>query len=169
MSCSVKDNCLNSHSCFDCCYDMDVFSEYGRDIYNPINRKIKHPIEEKRKHERKSEKSAKRKAETASAKLSKDKSRQDLLKKAAKAEEKVKSSLNSGRKSMDGDLHADDVMVDVKLQTTSKDWHVKRDEFLKAGNDAQRANKSYGVLAIMNSLDEVVYVISEEMFKGFIS
>lgn len=165
MTCLVNSNCLNNQNCFDCCFDDDKFSEYGRDLYNPIDRKIKHPIKQERKNERKIAKNNQRKSEKATKEQSKDKTRQELLRKAAKAETKVKETLNSGRSNKDGDLKTSDLTIDVKLQTMSQDWRVKHEEFHKVQADAARANKNYGVLAITNKNGETVYVVPEELFK----
>lgn len=165
MTCSVNSNCLNNQNCFNCAFDEDRFSEYGRDLYNPIDRKIKHPIKQERKDERKIAKNNQRKSEKAIKEQSKSKDRQELLKKATKSEAKVVKTLNSGRSNKDGDMKTSDLTIDAKLQTRSHDWRVDRDEFLKVQSDSARANKRYGVLAITNKNGETVYVIPEELFK----
>lgn len=165
MTCSVGENCFNNGSCFNCCFDDDHFSEYGSNLYNPKDRKIKHPILVERKSERKNAKRESEKREKAIKRENQDQEKRKISKAAAAAEQKVKSTLNSGRVSMDGDLRSDELTIDVKLQTTSKDWHVKREEYLKVQNDAARANRDYGILAITNKLGETVYVIPEELFK----
>lgn len=166
MTCSVSSNCLNNQNCFNCAFDEDRFSPYGQDLYNPINRKTKHPIKQGMKDERKAEKAEAKKAEKIAKNNSKNKDKVELLKKASKSEDKVYKTLNSGRISMDGDLKTNDLILDVKLQSRSKDWTVKRDEWLKVQSDSLRAGKESGVLVIENKLGETIYVISEELFKS---
>lgn len=165
MTCSVEENCLNNQNCFDCCFDDNHFSEYGRNLYNPIDRKVKHPILVERKSERKNAKRESDKREKAVKRENQDQEKRKVIKAAAAAEQKVKSTLNSGRIGMDGDLRSDDLTIDVKMQSKSKDWHIKREEYLKVQNDAARGNREYGILAIQNSLGETVYVIPEDLFK----
>lgn len=166
MSCEVSSNCLNNNNCFDCCWDGDRYSQYGQNLYNPIDRKIKQPIQASQKKEKKDAKARERKLEAAAKKQSKDKDRQKLLKKASKAEATVIETLNSGRKNMDGDMKSSDLTIDVKLQSTSVDWHIKHDEFMKVQNDAIRGNREYGVLAVVNKNGETIYVVPEGLFKG---
>lgn len=160
MSCEVSNNCINHHRCFECCFDGDKYSNYGVNLYAPIDKKIKHPIMAKNKQDRKDAK----KAERTLNKKEKDKDRISLLKKAEKTEESVKSSLNSGRINRDGDLKAEDIVIDVKLQSTRKDPVIKVDEFIKVNNDSIRANKQYGVLCIENKDGLRFYVIGEDLF-----
>lgn len=160
MSCEVSKNCINCHRCFECCFDGNKYSNYGINLYAAIDKKIKHPIMAKNKQDKKDAK----KAERTLNKKEKDKERISLLKKAEKVEENVKSSLNSGRINRDGDLKADDIVIDVKLQSTRKDPVIKVDEFIKVNNDSIRANKQYGVLCIENKDGLRFYVIGEDLF-----
>lgn len=162
MSCEAANNCINYHRCFQCCFDGDKYSHYGVNLYAAIDNKIKHPLMLKNKQERKDAK----KADKLQAKREKDKDKVSLLKKANKVEEVVKSTLNSGRINKDGDLRADDLIIDVKLQSTRKDPIIKVDEFIKVNNDCIRANKQYGVLCIENKDGQRFYVISEELFSN---
>lgn len=162
MSCEVANNCINYHRCFQCCFDGDKYSPYGVNLYSAIDKKIKHPLMLKNKQERKDAK----KADKLQTKREKDKDKVSLLKKANKVEEVVKSTLNSGRINKDGDLRADDLIIDVKLQSTRKDPIIKVDEFIKVNNDCIRANKQYGVLCIENKDGQRFYVISEELFSN---
>ena len=168
VACQVNSNCLNNHNCFNCAFDENGYSPYGQDLYNPIDKKIKHPIKVALKKEYKDGKAAKRKSEKAVAKQSKDKDRQVLLKKASKAEAKVIKTLNSGRVGMDGDMKSENLTIDAKLQSKSKDWHIKHDEWAKVQADAARANREFGVLAIINKDDETVYVVPEELFLRYL-
>lgn len=160
MSCEVSQNCFNNYRCFECCFDGDKYSSYGVNLYAAIDKKIKHPIIAKNKQDKKDAK----KAEKTLARKEKDKERISLLKKADKTEEVVKSTLNSGRINRDGDLKTDDIIIDVKLQSTRKDPVIKTDEFLKVNNDAIRANKQHGVLCIENKDGLRFYVIGEDLF-----
>lgn len=160
MSCEVAQNCFNNYRCFECCFDGDKYSSYGINLYAAIDKKIKHPIAVKNKQEKKNLK----KSEKVSAKREKDKQKVSLLKKADKVEEVVKSTLNSGRINKDGDLKTDDIVIDVKLQSTRKDPIIKVDEFIKVNNDSVRANKQHGVLCIENKDGIRFYVVSEELF-----
>lgn len=176
MTCSISNNCLNNTKCFHCCYDDDKFSEFGEKLYNPINMNHKfHPIEQERmeknrqeklkqKQESKSEKQKQRKQEKIEKEKSKDKAKTKVIKEAAKTEARVKATINSGRRNMDGDLRTSDLTIDVKHQSRSQDWTIHREEFIKVQADAQRGNRRHGVLAIVNSLNESVYVISPELF-----
>jgi hypothetical protein len=161
MSCNVSENCLNTHRCFNCSFDGDRFSDYGNNLYLPIDRSIEHPIILERKLTRKADKKKEKQLE----KQQKDKERSALVKKAAKVEEKVKASLNSGRVNRDGDLQSEDLVIDVKYQSTRKDPVIKSDEFKKVNTDCLRAGKRYGILCIENKDGERFYVIGEELFK----
>ncbi len=177
MTCSVSHHCLNNQKCFHCCFDEDRFSEYGQNLYNPIGsiREL-HPIQRERqdearqekikaKQEQKKGKAELRKQEKIANEKSKDKTKAKIIKNAAKKEAKVIATINSGRIGQNGDARADDITIDVKHQSTSKDWQVNRDEYLKVQNDALRGNRAYGVLAVTNKLDETVYVIPAELFN----
>lgn len=161
MSCNVAENCLNNSRCFNCAFDGDRYSSYGTNLYLPIDRGIEHPILIERKLARKEEKKREKQIE----KQQKSKERSALIKKAAKVEEKVKSSLNSGRVNRDGDLQTNDLVIDVKLQTTRKDPVISVDEFDKVNADCLRAGKIHGILCIENKDGRRFYVISEELFK----
>lgn len=162
MSCEISQNCSNNYRCFECSFDGDKYSPYGVNLYAAIDKKIKHPLMLKNKQERKDAK----KADRLHIKREKDRDKVSLLKKANKVEEVVKSTLNSGRINKDGDLRADDLIIDVKLQSTRKDPVIKVDEFIKVNNDCIRANKQYGVLCIENKDGQRFYVISEELFSN---
>jgi hypothetical protein len=162
MSCDVSQNCSNNYRCFECSFDGNKYSSYGINLYAAIDKKIKHPLTIVRKQERKDAK----KAEKLLTKKEKDKKKVSLLKKANKVEEIVKSTLNSGRINKDGDLRVDDLIIDVKLQSTRKDPIIKVDEFIKVNNDCIRANKQYGVLCIENKDGQRFYIISEELFSS---
>lgn len=161
MGCSVTENCLNNHRCFHCAFDGDKFSNYGDNLYLPIDRSIEHPIITDRKLARKADKKREKQIE----KQEKNRERSALVKKAAKVEEKVKSSLNSGRINRDGDLQSEDLVIDVKLQSTRKDPVISVDEFEKVNADCLRAGKRYGILCIENKDGKRFYVVSEELFK----
>lgn len=161
MSCNVSENCLNRHRCFNCAFDGDKFSSYGDNLYLPIDRSIDHPIVVERKLARKADKKRERQIE----KQEKNRERASLVKKAAKVEAKVKSSLNSGRAFRDGDLRTEDLVIDVKLQSTRKDPVISVDEFEKVNADCLRAGKKYGILCIENKEGKRFYVIGEEFFK----
>lgn len=161
MSCSVSDNCLNKSLCFNCSFDGDKFSQYGANLYLPIVKNIKHPIILERKENFKREKKEVSRLE----KQQKNRERSALIKKATKIEEKVKSTLNSGRINNDGDLKTEDLVIDVKLQSTRKDPVISVDEFEKVNTDCLRAGKRYGILCIENKDGKRFYVVSEELFK----
>lgn len=176
MTCSVSSNCLNNTKCFHCCYDDDKYSEFGEKLYNPLSSvKDIHPVEQergeifrreklKRKQEQKLEKQKQRKQDKIANEKTKDKTKAKIVKEAAKTEARVKATINSGRSNMDGDLRTRDLTIDVKSQSMSKDWTCHREEFMKVQSDAARGNRKHGILAIVNSLDECVYVISPELF-----
>jgi len=161
MSCHVSENCLNNSRCFNCAFDGNRYSDYGANLYLPIDRSVEHPIIVERKLARKTDKKREKRVE----KQEKDRERASLVKKAAKVEEKVKSSLNSGRVNRDGDLQSEDLVIDVKLQSTRKDPVIKSDEFKKVNTDCLRAGKRHGILCIENKDGERFYVIGEELFK----
>lgn len=176
MTCSSSSNCLNNTKCFHCCYDDDKFSEFGEKLYNPLSSvRDMHPIEQarieknrqeklKQKQEQKLEKQKQRKQDKIANEKTKDKTKTKIIKEAAKTEARVKATINSGRANQDSDLRSRDLTIDVKQQSRSKDWTAHREEFIKVQSDAQRGNRKHGVLAIVNSLDECVYVISPELF-----
>lgn len=161
MSCNVSENCLNNHRCFNCAFDGDRYSDYGANLYLPIDRSVEHPIIAARKLARKADKKRGKQLE----RQEKDKQRSALVRKAAKVEAKVKSSLNSGRINRDGDLQSEDLVIDVKLQSTRKDPVISADEFEKVNVDCLRAGKKHGILCIENKSGQRFYVISEELFK----
>lgn len=161
MSCDVSANCLNNHRCFDCAFDGNRYSDYGANLYLAIDRDIEHPIIIERKLARK----ANKKREKQIERQEKDRQRSALVKKAAKVEAKVKSSLNSGRINRDGDLQSEDLVIDVKLQSTRKDPVISVDEFEKVNVDCLRAGKRHGILCIENKDGKRFYVIGEELFK----
>jgi hypothetical protein len=161
MSCSVSSNCLNNSECFYCRFDGDRYGNSGDNLYNPIVRRIKHPILEAKKEEKKQEKKREKQVE----KQAKDRERVALIKKATKVEAKVKSTLNSGRINSDGDLKTDDLVIDVKLQSTRKDPVISVDEFEKVNIDCLRAGKRYGILCIENKEGKRFYVVGENLFK----
>lgn len=161
MGCSVASNCINNSKCFYCVFDGDRYSSSGDNLYQPILRDIKHPIAESIKQEKKLAK----KREKQFEKQAKSRERSSLIKKAAKVEEKVKSTLNSGRINSDGDLKTEDLVIDVKLQSTRKDPIISVDEFEKVNTDCLRAGKRHGILCIENKEGKRFYVVSEELFK----
>lgn len=161
MTCSVSSNCLNNTRCFYCRFDGDRYGSGGDNLYNPISKSIKHPIIEEDKASRKVEKKKEKQIE----KQTKSRERSALIKKAAKVEEKVKSTLNSGRIHNDGDLKTEDLVIDVKLQSTRKDPVISVDEFEKVNTDCLRAGKRYGILCIENKDGKRFYVVGEELFK----
>ena len=163
MSCSVSSNCINNgNRCFNCKFDNDGYSEYGDNLYSAIDRGIKHPVIEKRKGEHKASKAAERKEKKAG----RDRDRVSILKMASKTEERVKSTLNSGRINKDGDLKTSDLVIDVKMQSTRKNPVINVDEFDKVNQDCLRSNKQHGVLCIENKEGKRFYVIGEDLFKS---
>lgn len=158
MSCEVITNCLQAGSaCWHC-----KFSGEGVDnCYVPIDKKIKHPqvlaVAAERKQEKKDAK--------IKARVEKDKEKSAMVRKAAKAEEKVKKTLNSGRVFNDGDLTAEDIGMDLKTQSTRVNPVLDVKEFKKCEADALRAGKRHGVLILENKDGERFYVVSEQLFK----
>lgn len=157
MSCEVEQNCFEwGRSCWHC-----KFAGEGADnCYSPIDRSIKHPQTVAARDKRKADEKAAKEAH----KKNKNKDKVELLKKAARAENRVHKTLNSGRVNQDGDLKTEDLCLDVKLQTTTINPVIHVDEFKKCQGDATRAGKRHGVLIIENSEGDRFYVISEELF-----
>jgi hypothetical protein len=104
-------------------------------------------------------------AQKREAKERKNKEKVSLLKAANKTEERVKSTLNSGRINKDADLKTSELSIDVKMQSTRKDPVISVDEFDKVNNDCLRSNRRYGILCIVNKDGRAFYVIGEELFK----
>ena len=160
MSCEVQDNCFGFDSqCWRCKFSGDESNVDN--CYVPMDKKIKHPQAVAAKKERKDN----TKAQKQFKKQNKDKYKSKIVKGAAKVEERVKSTLNSGRINRDGDLSTADLAIDVKHQPTRSDAVILADEFKKIQNDAIRAGKEYGVLVIVNKDGDTYYVIPEELFK----
>lgn len=152
--CEVEENCYNyPDECWICKFKGGTENNYW-----PQDKKIKHPqvLEAKRKEKFEKLKNI-------------NKERSMLVKKAAKTEEAVKKSLNSGRVNKDGDLHAKDIVIDVKLQSTRENPTIDVGEFEKVQGDANRIGKKYGVLEIVNKSGKKFVVIPEEMLIDIIS
>jgi predicted glutamine amidotransferase len=159
MSCQVEQNCHGfSANCWKCKWSTEHNGNL-EDFYGPINRTVKHPgriaAKEARKQDRKNE--ARNKTV--------ERSRSKIVKKAAKVEDSVRVTLNSGRVNRDGDLHTSDLALDVKMQSTTFSPTIKIDEWRKIQNDAIRGGKIHGVLVLVNSVGESFYVVSEALFK----
>jgi hypothetical protein len=162
MSCEISENCFRANvSCWVCKY-----AEPGNvdNFYVPINKSIKHPQAVAAQAERK----ANIKAEKQAKKANKDKDKSRMVKDAAKVENRVKATLNSGRINRDGDLTSARIAIDVKHQPSRENPTIFRSEFTKIQHDAIRAGKDYGALFIVNKLGERFVVIPEEMFKEFL-
>lgn len=157
--CEVSSNCmLSGISCWHCKYSDGLGVDNN---YRPSDASIIHPQLIKAKQEYKNL----QKMEKYKKKNEKDKEKVALLKKAAKVENLVKSTLNSGRINRDSDLIAEHLTIDVKLQSTRENPVINVDEFIKVQNDARRAGKLHGVLAIQNKSGKRFYVVSEELFR----
>jgi len=110
----------------------------------------------------------KKNVESKTEKAKATRERQRLKKRADKTENVVFKTLNSGRVNKDGDLSTKRLTIDVKMQSKTLNPVIDRGEWLKVQEDAKRALKDYGVLAIVNKIGETFYVIPEEMFKEMI-
>lgn len=159
MSCSIMSNCWGYEDrCWRCRFSG---IDFGENCYDPIDKNVKHPQIELEKKQRKESK----KLERRQAKEAIDKSRKAIVKNAAKREEAVHKTLNSGRINKDADFSTDELSLDLKTQSTRINPVISVDEFNKLQNDANRAGKRHGVLIVENSLGNRFYVMSEELFK----
>lgn len=160
MSCEVAKNCMVAErECWHCRFNPDGALD---NCYVPLDKSIKHPVLEREKAERKQQAKDAKKQQ----KVSVDKGRSKVVRAAAKAEEKVRKTLNSGRVNRDGDLTTEDLGMDVKLQTTRTNPVIDVEEFDKCQNDARRAGKHYGVLIIENKEGRRFYVLGEDLFSS---
>ena len=134
-------------------------------------RGAKHPVLEQEEREARATKIRDRQLK----RLNKDRSRTKLLKKAVRAESRtekniIKSTVNSGRSSKDGDhLMADGITLDTKLQTNRQHPRVDLGELDKVGEDAKRAGALFGALVIRTANDVGVVVMKEEDFAVLVS
>lgn len=159
MTCEVKENCFGNESdCWRC-----KFSDGSNvdNCYRAINKNIKHPQALAAKLAAK----AITKAERHHKKLNKDKAKSKVVRASAKVEDKVKTTLNSGRINRDGDLKTEHLAIDVKMQSSRINPQINAEEFRKIQNDAARSGKEYGVLIIESKIGERFVVIPEDLFK----
>ena len=158
MTCNLIENCTNTDNCWFCKF-TDNYPRGTVNNYRPINKKIKQPLAEQEKKDAKE----KEKHLKATAKKS---DRSKIVKNAAKVEEKVKASLNSGRVNKDGDIHSEDLVIDIKSQSKVIDPIINMKEFYKVQEDAIRANKKHGVLCLVNREGIMLYVVGHDLFES---
>lgn len=173
LSCSEGNSCKNSleqagygsAKCGICRYSPNS-ENVEASFWKPDKTGKKHPIAEQEKRDRGIER-----RETARLRrLSVDKSKRNVLVKAAKAEkltEKnfIRATVNSGRANRDGDHTINDcITVDTKLQSTREEPVVHLNELEKVRSDAARAGNPIGCLLIRNKHGVGVVVLTESDF-----
>lgn len=170
--CLSEDNCENQFSniCSSCFYNLD--NEYDHSMpkfYSPINVRKPHEADKKLAKLEKQKQNEIRKSERkfAAAKKRADVSAESRkrLAHAESVEKKVFKTINSGRVMNDGDLKTEDLIIDVKSQSKTNSPRIDLDEWKKVQQQARQSGKSYGILALVNNLGEVFYVVPEELFK----
>lgn len=163
MSCEVKENCLAYDSgCWTCKYAASTNVD---NAYIPIDKSIRHPQAVKAREDAKLAK----RMESKNRSSQKSKERSDIVRKAAKVEDRVKATLNSGRINRDGDMSTKDITIDVKYQSTTINPTISAEEFRKIQNDAKRGGKRHGVLFIVAKDGAEYVVMSKELFsEGFV-
>ena len=117
--------------------------------------------------EKKQKAQDRREAATAKRKA-KSRPKQDLLRRAARAEKQTESNIiaatrNSGRTAQDGDhVHAGRITLDTKLQSGNTHPVVHLDELDKVRGDARRAGNPVGALVLRNKHGRGVVVFDEQ-------
>ena len=164
--CEVSNNCSRwPDGCWLCKFNQGEYKGQ-KSLYTPVDDKVKHPqalVE--RAAWKESKKNAKREKYA-----NRDQDKVRVLKKAAKTEQRVKDTLNSGRINRDGDLKTSDLVIDVKLQSSRANPIILIEEFDKVQIDARRGNKKHGVLIIENNNGRRFVVMSEALFgEGFVN
>lgn len=166
----MSKNCLSDSYCFadrshclDCKYSYKNLDNADRfdSRFSPLIPGKTHAQDKIWEKEKKNLEAKTLKAKTAHEK-------RKLKKRADKTENIVFKTLNSGRVYKDGDLSTQRLTIDVKMQSKTLSPKIDRGEWLKVQEDAKRALKDYGVLAIVNKIGETFYVIPEEMFKEMV-
>jgi hypothetical protein len=129
-----------------------------------------HPDLQKEKNEAR----WKRAKDHQAKKLTTDRGKRKLLKKATRAEKTTEHNIihatkNSGRSNRDGDhVLAEQITLDTKLQSERDHPVVKLEELAKVREDAVRAGMIAGALVIRNRHGVGVVVMAEEDFARVI-
>lgn len=134
--------------------------------WRPINRLMRHPVLKQEQRD-----AARGRAQAAhQRRLTRDKGKQRVLRRAGKAEQTTERNIivatkNSGRSNRDGDhIAAGQITLDTKLQSTRDNPVVLLSELAKVREDAARAGNVIGGLVLRNRSGVGVIVFSEADF-----
>jgi hypothetical protein len=139
---------------------------YSTDYWSPIDYRAKHPQLEFESKRRRAEKLKQRRLE----RKNKDRNRQQVLSRSARAERQteqsiIKATKNSGRSRRDGDhVAAMTISLDTKQQSQRNNPVVQMHELAKIREDAARAGYSIGALVLRNASNVGVVAIHEKDF-----
>jgi hypothetical protein len=138
--------------------------------WRPINRQIAHPVLRAEKREAARLKLQQRVA----ARRDKDRGRQEVLRKAERAERQteqsiIKATVNSGRQKQDGDhISMGRIVLDTKHQSRRDNPVVMLEQLEKVRADARRNGYSLGALVLRNKHGRGVVVIAEEDYANLV-
>lgn len=168
--CEMGSECTNSpqHTRFPKCSNCKLSPCHAEstlllgNYWKPITKGLKHPAIVKKKKEA----SINRRNSRIETRKAKDKGRQKVLVNASKAEELtekvIQSTVNSGRKLMDGDHTSFGVTLDTKNQSHRVEPVIHWDELDKVRKDAKRSGKAVGGLVLHSSNKRAAVVIALE-------